>query len=132
VDVYNIGKKKISNRDLYLKRFEEAWFSWKLKCWIRKLNYLGKNNVEHISSFSIGNIEKVIEIYLTNYQSNFIMYWKNIHDSSCVSKNPLMCRQMCTFNSFYIINVLIIHNRKVFLYLSVVTDGNHKCHKMYF
>lgn len=95
VDVYNLEKTKIFGRDLYIKRFEEAWFSWKIKCWLFKLDYYTPTTIEQIASFGTKDIEKVIEIYYSNFQSRFISDWQNFHNNNCFSKNQSICKSMC-------------------------------------
>lgn len=95
VDVYNVGKEEINGRELYIKRFEEAWFTWKLKCWFWKLDHLGRKLVDEISCFETENIEKLIEIYIAYFDSKFVSDWSKFHDENCSSKNKVSCKDMC-------------------------------------
>jgi len=53
--------------------------------------------MEQVSAFHVHDIEKIIEIYFTNFESAFLSRWKLYHDENCSSKNELYCRQMCMF-----------------------------------
>ena len=95
VDVYNVDKQKIFDRDLYMMRFEEGRFTWKLKTWFYKLNYYSPTVVDEVSAFNVHNLEKLIEVYYSNFESAFLSHWKQFHDVNCSSKNEEVCRQMC-------------------------------------
>jgi hypothetical protein len=90
VDVYNIEKEKIFGRNLYIKRFEEAWFTWKLKCWFSKLNERTIQN----QYFTTIDIEKIIQINFCEFQNKFIQDWHIFHSKYCLSKNKLSCKAM--------------------------------------
>lgn len=99
VDVYNIEKEKINGRNLYIKRFEEAWLSWKLKSWLFKLSYLGHSTIQQLAAFQTEYIEKIVEIYFMNFQDHFVYEWQNFHETNCSSKNKMICQSMCKYES---------------------------------
>jgi hypothetical protein len=77
VDVYNLDKFKVSNRNLYIKRFEEAWYIWKLRTWIFNFDHLSLSTRRKIAYFESKDIETTIQNYYLEFKNWFVIFWCN-------------------------------------------------------
>ena len=96
VDVYNYGKSRIYCRNLNPKRFEEGWFTWKIRSWIFKIDSINITMLQKLAFFKPENIERVIQENFENFQNTFINYWSNAHVTRCKNENKL-CQNFCKF-----------------------------------
>ena len=87
----------MNGRNLYVKRFEEAWFSYKLKNWIFRG---GLPNASQLSLFDAKNIETEIGIYFTQIHEAFVNYWYKHHQNHC--KNHDVCKAFSKYANFYL------------------------------
>jgi hypothetical protein len=99
-DVYNVGKKKVYNRNLNYKRFEEGWFTWKLRNWIFKSDSLRATQLQKLAYFKPENIETVIDANFEHFQNTFIDNWSNIHFKHCKNKSK-HCQDICELLKLY-------------------------------
>jgi hypothetical protein len=103
-DVYNVGKKKVYNRNLNYKRFEEGWFTRKLRNWIFKSNSLSATQLQKLAYFKPENIETVIDANFEHFQNTFIDNWSNIHLTHCKNKSKHrqdLCELLKLYNYYY-------------------------------
>ena len=82
-----MGKGKCNNRDLYIKRFEEGWFTWKIRCWLNKIEHLDKLTIQRTCCFDPNDIESRIDNYFSLFNQKFINHWHHVHGSSFSSEN---------------------------------------------
>lgn len=93
VDVFNRDKFKCSNRNLYIKRFEEAWYIWKLRTMISNFDHLSLSTRQKIASFESKDIETTIQKYFLEFKNWFITFWCNKHQFNCSSSFPANCKK---------------------------------------
>jgi hypothetical protein len=77
-DVYNVDRELVYNRKLNIKRFEEAWFTWKLRVWIFKTNYVNANQA---AMFDSKDIENEIKRWFPRLHETFINIWSHVHQN---------------------------------------------------
>ena len=87
-DVYNVDNELVCDRNLYIKRFEEAWFTWKLRTWIFRKNCA---NAANLAAFNSKDIESELKKWLQQFQEIFVDFWYNAHISSSHGE----CKHFC-------------------------------------
>ena len=90
-DAYNKDRPLVYERNLYIKRFEEAWFSYKLKQWMFRAEF--DNSFE--CSIDVKNFDNEIRNYLPKIQLAFTHYWFKQHQKYC--KNHNECKSFSNY-----------------------------------
>jgi hypothetical protein len=99
--VFNLGKKKVYKRNLNYKRYEEGWFTWKLRNWIFKSDKLGTTRLQKLAFFKPEIIKTVIEANCEHFQNTFIENLSKIHFKHYKNKSK-HCQNICELLNLYI------------------------------
>ena len=107
VDVYNLDKCKVSNRNLYIKRFEEAWYIWKLRTWIFNFDHLPLSTRQKKAYFEPKDIETTIKNYYLEFKNWFVIFWCKQHQLNCSSSFPANCKKTSNLSNILKINLYL-------------------------
>lgn len=80
-DAYNKDRELVLNRNLYIKRLEEAWFSYKFKKWVFRSSHL--HNLNEVAFINAKEINEKLELQFPKFQECFIKHWSSKHELFC-------------------------------------------------
>jgi hypothetical protein len=104
VDVFNMDRVAVNGRKLNYKRFEEAWFTWKLRKWI--LKYSNVTDKLEKAAFNSKNVDNIMETFLPQISVHFVEFWGNVHSLFC--RGHELCKSFRKFLNYLCFNQLIM------------------------